>query len=66
MHLLLDSMSTKVKILAMKETLVNAIYSLNAQMSKLSAETNVNPMFNLYDPKEKRYVDVKQWNGLRV
>lgn len=66
MHLLLDSMSTQVKILAMKETLVNAIYSLNAQMSKLSAETNVNPMFNLYDPKEKGHVDVKQWNGLRV
>jgi len=31
----------------MKETLANAIYRPSAQMAKLSAETNVNPMYNM-------------------
>jgi len=39
----------------MKETLANAIYRLSAEMTKLLAETNVNPMYNMYDPKEKEY-----------
>lgn len=42
-HLLLEGMTTKAKILAMEEILIEAICSLSAQMTKSSAIKIVNP-----------------------